>query len=71
MGWLLQRSSDLYEQLSCKLKTALSILPSTSEVPQMADKSGRYRFTSGAKIVPASKSPAVVVKFHYKLVASS
>ena len=60
---LLQQSSDLYEQLSSKLKTALSILPSTSEVPQMANKSGRYRYTSGAKTVPANKSPDVVVSF--------
>ena len=64
---LLQRSSDLYEQLSSELKTALSILPCTSEVPQMADKSGRYRFNSGA----SKQISCCGCKFHYKFVASS
>ena len=64
---LLQRSSVLYEQLSITLKTALSILPSTSEVTQMADKSGKYRYFSGAKTVPVNKSPPVFVSFTINL----
>ena len=52
--------------LAANLKMHFSILPSTSQVPQMADKSGRYRFTSGAKTVPVNKS-AMVISFTINL----
>lgn len=63
---ILNKISNLYDQLSSKLETALPILPTKSAVPQVATNSRRRRpHVHSVDPISLSKSPVMVVSFPF------